>query len=146
MMSVILNITTTDQAGDNKDIEVEQPGVGGVKGTKETFHSDGAWHEHEDHIFGEVKGKTTWVNVSELKDVDGDEAYLQEGWLPETANGKAIYSLVESKRNGWVARQIWGFKEVNGARMYARNVVVTKGSEKKRAHLYYDYKGDAQKA
>jgi len=127
-------------------IDIEQPGAAGIKGTTELRQLDGTWNEHEDHVFGAVKGTTNWTKVADLKDGDADEAFLKKGWSEETTNDEdgAIDSYVESIKNGWTARQIWGFEEVevHGAkqRMYVRHVCVKKKDQTIHARLVYDFK------
>lgn len=117
-------------------IDIEQTATGGIKGTAEKRHLDYKEGEHDDHIFGKVKGKSRFIKISEVED-----AFLKSNWLPETENGEAIESNVTSVNNGWEAKQVWGFQDKDGKRMYARNVVVTKGKERREARLYYDYQG-----
>ena len=117
-------------------IDIEQTATGGVKGTTELRHLDYKEGEHDDHVFGKVRGKSRFVKISDL-----DDDFLRSNWLPETQNGDAIESNVTSVNNGWEAKQIWGFQEKDGKRYYARNVVVTKGKDRKQARLFYDFQG-----
>ena len=68
MMTVTLVIhQTTDSKSDNKghydatEIVIKQPGAAGFPGTEERreIGADNArvWRDHEDHVFGSVKGK-----------------------------------------------------------------------------------------
>jgi hypothetical protein len=147
----MMNVTlVTKQYKDDEGvvhIDIVQPGAAGIKGTSEARQIDGTWREHEDHIFGAVKGTTKWINVSsDLKDDDKDEAYLKKGWSQETVDDQAVDSYVESINNGWTARQIWGFEdvEVDGAkqRKYVRHVVVKKKDKTIHARLVYDFKSE----
>ena len=141
LMAVTLIIK---QYTDNKgliNIDIEQPGAAGIKGTTELRTINGEWREHEDHIFGAVRGKNKWTKISDYKDDDEDDKYLKSGWDKGTQGGDLIEGIVESLKNGWTARQVWGFQEVNGVRKYARNIVVEKGDQKRIVTLFYDYKG-----
>jgi len=144
MMTVALVIKEYKDDDGVTHIDIEQPGAAGIKGTTELRQLDGSWREHEDHIFGAVKGTTKWIKISDLKDDDADEAYLKKGWSAETEGDEAIDSYVESIKNGWTARQIWGFEEIEvegkKERRYVRHVVVKKGSDTIRARLIYDYR------
>lgn len=117
-------------------IDIDQTATGGIKGTTELRQLDNQEVEHDDHIFGKVKGRSRWVKVAEVED-----PRLKKGWLPETLEDETVESNVTSVGNGWVAKQVWGFQEKNGKRHYARNVVVTKGKDRKEATLFYDYVG-----
>ncbi|KAF2436499.1 hypothetical protein EJ08DRAFT_602467, partial [Tothia fuscella] len=130
MMTVTL---VTKQYKDDEGvvhIDIEQPGAAGIKGTTELRQLDGTWREHEDHVFGAVKGHTKWIKIADLKDNDADEAYLKKGWAQETLDDEAIDAYVESVGNGWTARQIWGFEDVDVGgkkeRRFVRHVVVKK--------------------
>jgi hypothetical protein len=138
-MTVQLNIKSYQDSDGNWHIDIEQPGAAGIKGTTEQRTIDGQKADHEDHIFGHVVGASYWIKASSLKDSNEDEAFLKEGWLDD----EVIDNLVESPRNGWVARLVWGFQkvDVNGVeqRMFVRRVVVKKKDKVVRAKLVYDY-------
>lgn len=136
--TITLHIKEYDNNGVT-NIDIEQTATGGVKGTTEKRHLDNEAGEHEDHVFGKVRGRSRWLKLSEV-----DDKHLASNWLPENNEGDVIESNVESVNNGWTAKQIWGFQEIDGARRYARNVVVTKGPERKEARLYYDYVGPSK--
>ncbi|KAI9723172.1 MAG: hypothetical protein M1828_004275 [Chrysothrix sp. TS-e1954] len=115
-------------------IDIDQTATGGVKGTSEKRVLNNTEREHNDHVFGKVKGSTKWMKLSDVED-----PFLKSKWLPETEKDDVIENTVTSMDSGWVASQVWAFQEVNGMRMYARNVVVTKGKDRKEARLVYDY-------
>jgi hypothetical protein len=125
-------------------IDIEQPGAAGIKGTTELRQLDDSWQEHEDHVFGAVKGRSKWIKISDLKDDDADQAYLKKGWSQETIDDEAVDSYVESIKNGWTAHQVWGFEDVevdgNKQRMYVRHVVVKKADKTIHARLIYEFK------
>lgn len=131
MMTIGLNIKEYKEDGVTH-IDVEQPGAAGIKGTTELRTLDGSKRDHEDHIFGHVVGTTKWIKLDGLNDADADEAFLKKDWDTETAAGDLVDSFVENSKNGWTARQIWGFQtvQVEGQpqRRYVRNVVVKKVS------------------
>ncbi|KAF1812401.1 hypothetical protein P152DRAFT_436660 [Eremomyces bilateralis CBS 781.70] len=124
-------------------IDIEQIASGGIKGTTELRTLNGEWHDHKDHIFGFVKGTSTWVQLSELDDNDEDEAFLKDGWDKGTQEIGLVKNHVESQGNGWVGRQTWGFADIDIdgkiERRHTRRVVVTKGSEAKRIRMVYDF-------
>jgi len=138
-MTVTLNIKQYVDDDGVIHIDIEQPGAAGIKGTVEKRILNGEWNEQENPVFGTVKGRTKWTTLSALSDSDEDDKFLKSKWDQQTQEGDVIESYAESLNNGWVARQVWGFQEVNGARKYTRNVVVKKGSETKRVTLHYDY-------
>jgi len=50
----------TDEDGTER-IAIVQPGAAGIKGTEEKRHipvgDEKEWNDHEDHVFGHVKGR-----------------------------------------------------------------------------------------
>ena len=114
-------------------IDIEQTAAG-LSSTHERRCIDGEWRDHQDWLFGEVKGRTWWTGVDGI-----DDEFLRQGW--EADAGELLVSHVESKGNGWTARQVWGFQVIDGVRRYARNVVVTKGSERAAIRLVYNWVG-----
>jgi len=145
LMTVTLVVKQYVDEDGVEHIDITQPGAAGIEGTKELRHLNGEWRDHEDHIFGLVKGTTKWIKISDLKDDDADEKFLKQNWLPETLDGEAVDSYVESV-NGWTARQVWGFGEVDGLRRYVRRVVVKKGGKTQQQVLVYDFKEPAPEA
>lgn len=114
-------------------VDIQQTATGGVKGTAENRTLDDTFREHSDWLFGSVKGRTGWVaSKAEIAD-----EFLQKGW--EASQAEFVVGYVESLDNGWTARQVWGFQEVNGERRHARNIVVAKGSERVEMRLVYDF-------
>lgn len=81
-------------------IDIDQTGPAGIKGTTELRQLDWIEREHEDHIFGKVRGKNRWVRPEEIED-----AFLKQGWLEETKR-EALHNHVESVGNGWVVDQV----------------------------------------
>ncbi|KAG4422686.1 hypothetical protein IFR04_004164 [Cadophora malorum] len=123
-------------------IDIEQTATGGVKGTTELRALNWVEHTHNDHVFGNVKGKARWSSFQEI-----DDDFLKEGWLEgeEEVAGpdgeKHVESLAVNEEKGWTARQIWGFAIVDGKRYYTRRVVVSKGSEVLKVRLVYNWQG-----
>ncbi|KAK2600233.1 hypothetical protein QQS21_005029 [Conoideocrella luteorostrata] len=113
-------------------VDIDQS-ASGLTSTQENRCLDNTWREHSDWLFGNVKGRTTWVSLDEVEDT-----YLKTGWETE-GDGKFILSHVESQDSGWTATQLWGFQQVNGERRYCRNIVVAKGDERAEFRLVYKY-------
>jgi hypothetical protein len=119
-------------------IDIVQTTTGGFQGTTENRCIDGLWREHEDWLFGQVKGQSTWVKAEEITD-----PYLAKNWEESDAeksgpNGEThIRSYVERIDGSWTAEQIWGFQMINGGRMYARNIVVKSNDERVDMRLVY---------
>jgi hypothetical protein len=128
----------TDEAG-VVHIDIEQTTTGGLKGTTELRTLDWEEREHEDHIFGKVKGQTRWIATDAI-----ETPFLKEGWLEgeEEKGGPAGETHIESyvvADAGWTATQIWGFAEIDGERRYTRRVSVKKGDQEIQVRLVYEY-------
>jgi hypothetical protein len=139
LATVYLNIKQyTDEAG-VVHIDIEQTTTGGLQGTTELRTLDWVSHEHEDHIFGKLSGKTRFIAADAIED-----AFLKEGWLEgdEEKGGPAGETHIESAvvaDAGWSASMIWGFADIDGERRYVRRVVVKKGSQELKARLVYEH-------
>lgn len=131
----------TDDAG-NTHVDIDQTATGGIKGTTELRELNWEFREHEDHLFGKLKGKSRWCGL----DVANDD-FLKEGWLEgdEEKGGPAgelhIESYVENEEKGWTGEQIWGFATVDGKRYYTRRVIVAKGDTVMKVRLVYNWQG-----
>ncbi|OAA64976.1 hypothetical protein ISF_04386 [Cordyceps fumosorosea ARSEF 2679] len=101
--------------------------------TEERRCLDNTFRQHSDWLFGNVRGRSTWVGVEDIED-----EYLKRGWLVEGEKA-LILSHAESEDYGWVADQIWGFQEVDGQRRHCRNIVVAKDAERAEFRFVYDY-------
>ncbi|KAF2754319.1 hypothetical protein EJ05DRAFT_155973 [Pseudovirgaria hyperparasitica] len=147
---------TKDSATGADHIDIVQKLTGGFEGTREQRIVDGTVRTHEDHVFGKVHGKSTWVARladvgSERRDAsylsDEDRAFLVEGWGAEMEGSERVFLGYVEAESGWVAWSVWGFKEVEiegvSERRWARHHVVVKPAtgESKRARMYYDYLG-----
>ncbi|CZR61253.1 uncharacterized protein PAC_11149 [Phialocephala subalpina] len=122
-------------------IDIEQTATGGIKGTTELRILDWEKREHEDHVFGKLKGRSRWIDLSGVED-----SFLKDGWLEDNessgpAGEKHIESWVENSEKGWTADQIWGFAIIDGKRYYVRRVVVKKGDTVLKARLVYNWQG-----
>ncbi|SPN96699.1 uncharacterized protein DNG_00219 [Cephalotrichum gorgonifer] len=121
-------------------VDIEQI-ASGLTSTHEARCLDSVFRDHEDRIFGKVKGQSSFVSLDEI-----DDEFLRTGWLEGEAERTApggkdhLLSHVESV-NGWTATQIWGFMEIEGERRYARNIVIKKGDKRVNMRLVYDYEG-----
>lgn len=121
-------------------IDIEQTATGGLKGTTELRVLDWSLREHDDQIFGKLKGQTRWSTFQDIT-----ENFLKEGWLDgdEEKAGpegeKHVESSVVNEEKGWKAQQIWGFAIVDGQRYHVRRVVVTKGKEALMVRLVYNF-------
>lgn len=124
-------------------IDVEQTATGGIKGTAEHRTLDWQYREHSDHVFGDLKGRSRF---SDLSAPDITEDFLKEDWLQgeeEKAgpNGEInFYNDVVAQR-GWTGSQVWGFAIIDGKRYYTRRIVIKKGNEVKKIRMVYDWLG-----
>jgi hypothetical protein len=124
--------------GPPTNITIAQTITGGMEGTTEERTLDWTERGHEDHIFGNVRGKSRWIELGDVKD-----EFLKEGWLDESQDGRGglgwIESYTKNEERGWDAQQVWGFAVVDGKRFYTRRVIAIKGEEKIMIRLVYDF-------
>jgi len=143
--TVTLHVTQTTDPSGLTHITIANTATGGIKGTTEERQLDWTFREHDDHMFGSLRGRSRWLTPSTGREENLDP-YLFEGW---EENGEEagpggetkIESLSESNGKGWVADQIWGFAVVDGKRYHVRRVVVSKGGEVIRVRFVYDWQG-----
>ncbi|RPB14324.1 hypothetical protein P167DRAFT_534164 [Morchella conica CCBAS932] len=121
-------------------IDIVQTLTGGIQGTTELRTLDWTEREHEDHIFGKLRGKSRRVKPSGL-----DDDFLKKNFLPEVETDCAVESYVVNDANKWTAQQIWGFETINDIRYYVRHLKFTKNDTDKVLYkrLVYDW-ADAQ--
>jgi len=123
-------------------IDIDQTATGGIKGTFEKRTLDWEIRAHTDHIFGDLKGRSRYLNLDAVED-----PFLKDGWLEGDEekggpNGEVhIESWVENEERGWTADQIWGFAIIDGQRYYTRRVTVKKGDEVQNVRLVYNWQG-----
>ena len=153
----------TDESG-NTHIDIDTKLTGGISGTTELRTLNWQAMPHQDHIFGPLKAKSHFTTIADLKKkssegktagtgdvveasdvIDAEDIlFLCEGWEKAIMEGaEVVETFSESETNGWTARQIWGFEDVqvgeNVERRYTRHVVIRKGSGVKRLRLVYDW-------
>ncbi|EHK98577.1 hypothetical protein M7I_5602 [Glarea lozoyensis 74030] len=121
--------------GNFTHVDIDQTATGGIKGTTENRTLDWEFRETQDHIFGNLKGRSRWLTLDLV-----DDDFLKEEWLEgdeEKAGPEGqthIQSWVDNQEKGWTAEQIWGFAVVDGKRYYTRRITVKKGSEVRKRH------------
>lgn len=69
-----------------------------------------------------------------------EDDYLKQGWVLDTPESEVVENYVESLKDTWTARQVWGFAEVNGKRCHVRRILAKKGTEEHRIRMVYDWK------
>jgi len=117
-------------------IDIDQTATGGIKGTTELRVLDWSFREHNDHIFGDLNGRSRWIK---LDNPEIPDPFLLEDWLD--AEGEFVESYVDNENAGWTGEQIWGFATVNGERYHVRRVIVKKGDTALKVRLVYDWQG-----
>lgn len=134
-------ITQYKDASGTEHLDCDQVLSVGLKATTEARALDWQLRPHSDAIFGEVEGRSRYVDPRKLEPGLGAERteFLAAGW----EGAEQVQSWVRNESSGWTAIQIWGFRLVDGQRRYCRKVCVTRsGSEEKRqALLVYDWVG-----
>lgn len=126
----------TDSEGQNH-LDQEQLSTGGIKNFEDRI-MDWETTDKENWIWGKVKGRSRYVKLSEVED-----EYLKEGW-EDGPEGEVVEGFVENTKDGWDARQIWGFAIVEGERKHVRRILARRpGWKEERIRMVYDWKGPA---
>jgi hypothetical protein len=103
--SLTLYIKHYKDAKDVEHIDIDQFLTGGIPGTREERVLDWQPRDHNDHIFGDVIGKSRRIQIDDVDDV-----FLKDGWTEDTKRDAAIESYVisDTAKSGkqWVARQV----------------------------------------
>jgi len=135
--TVTLHVKEYVTEGGVTHIDINQTATGGIKGTTELRTLDWTEREHDDSMFGHIKGRSRWADLEVV-----DDPFLKEGWESENVgpNGEGwIHSVALNEKAGWEAVQIWGFAIIEGKRYHTRRIVVTKGEESRSVRLIYDF-------
>lgn len=130
----------TDEQGKDH-LDIEQVLTGGITSTPEPRILDWELRPHTDSTFGELVGRSRYVDSKNLEEGYGKEdvEFLSSGWDAEPQ----FQSWVENEKNAWTANQVWGFQTIDGERRYVRKVAARKKGEVRTAVLVYDYMGPA---
>lgn len=123
-----------DEEG-HKHLDQEQLSTGGIRNLEERL-MDWVYTEKWNWIWGQVNGKSRYTTLDQIED-----EYLRDGWSQDTEEKGIVEGYVESVSDNWVARQIWGFAEVDGQRRHVRKILAQKpGWEDLRIRMVYDWK------
>lgn len=144
MATITLHVKQYTSDDGNTHIDIDQTATGGIKGTTELRELNWTFRDHEDHLFGNLKGRSRWIT---LDNPEIPDSFLKEGWLEEDAenggpNGERhVESYVINDEKGWDGEQIWGFSIVDGKRYYTRRVIIKKGDTALKVRLVYNWQG-----
>ena len=108
------------------EIHIEQTAIAAsIPGTTEKYILDHKWRENKDPFFGQIKGRSRWIDRSEVTEVG------LKGGLDKFDDGDLIEATGGDVDGNWRATHVWGFLEVQGERKHVRKVVVKgkKGEE-----------------
>lgn len=110
----------------------------GISGTSEDYKLDYEWRTSHDPFFGEIQGRSRWIDQAEAME-NGAEGE----WLAGDSDGKLIQAVGKKPDDAWVATHLWGFENVDGARRHTRRVeVVGKDGEQVKVRMVYDFVGE----
>jgi hypothetical protein len=117
------------------EIHIEQTATAAsIPGTTEQYILDHQWRENKDPFFGQIRGRSRWIDRSE---VTGDG--LNDG-LDKLDEGELIEATGGAVDGSWSATHIWGFSEMEGKRKHVRKVVVkAKNGKEVRVMMVYDW-------
>lgn len=93
--------TTHTEANGSTVITIQNVANGGIKGTTEVRHLDWQPTEHQDYIWGHVRGSCGYKLMQDVAD-----ARLQVGWLDETRLGECIQNDVMAVDESWQSSMV----------------------------------------
>lgn len=124
----------------------------GLSSQQENRTLDWSYRDHQDRIFGSVKGKSRIFRSSEYQmenpGGEDDATFLRGEKLKDGSPSKFLddehvqsWAANQDKGYGWTAEQVWGFEEIDGKRYHTRRVVARNGDKVEHLRLVYDYTG-----
>ena len=120
------------------ELKMEQTATSlAIPGTTENYILDWEWRDDHDAFFGDIQGRSRWINQSEAWDngAEGD-------WPKDDSDGKLIQATGKKPDEAWTATHFWGFEEVGGKRRHTRRVkVVDKNGKELKVRMVYDFDG-----
>lgn len=135
-VDVTLKQYTTDDGLEHLD--QEQLSTGGIRNFEDRLMD---WEATEKYnwIWGQVNGRSRYTKLDQIED-----DYLRDGWSKDTIDGEIVEGYVESVTDTWIARQVWGFAEIDGQRRHVRKILAQKpGWEDLRIRMVYDWRCEA---
>jgi hypothetical protein len=126
----------------------------GITSQQENRTLDWTARDHQDRVFGAIKGWSRMVKLSDYQmESPGDQndvSFLRAEKLKDGSPSKFLEDDSEHVQSwvrnmdagyGWTAEQVWGFEEISGKRYHTRRVVVRKDDKVEHLRLVYDYTG-----
>lgn len=133
------SVTLTISQPSDKEYTVKQTATAAaIPGTTEQYILDNEWRTNKDPFFGEVKGRSRWINLDEANAIEGIEAEFED-----SDNGKLILAEGGHVNGSWEALRVWHFESLDGARRWIQGVKVwNKDGEEVKGKMVYDFLGD----
>ena len=144
-VSITLSISQYDDADKVHHIDIGQSATGaGIAGNTERWIFNERSNDTDDPFFGMLKTEAKWVKKRDVEDL-----YLKHGW--EGDDDLVFAASRQAKEGGWIARQVWGFQNIDGDRYWCRKIVVTGGGQgeggsvegKEEVRMVYDWQGES---
>lgn len=108
-----------------------------IPGTTEQYNLDYQWRDNHDAFFGDVRGRSKWIEAAEAKKEFPD---LVGDWDAEGDGGKLILAEGGKPDETWTAARVWGIETIDGERRFVQRVKIwnKKGDEVK-VKMVYDF-------
>lgn len=126
---------------DAQHIEAAQSVTAGkLPGTTEQYVLDWEWRSNEDPLFGQVQGRSRWLDASEATNLDVGEG----AWIEGDSEGRLIYAEGKAENGKWEAKHLWGFEVVENERKHTRRAWVKNDQgQELRVKMVYDFEGES---
>lgn len=100
----------------------------------EQYSLDNEWRKNHDDFFGEVNGRSRWIDTDEAEEMEGAQGVLEEG------DCRVILTEGVKPDGTWSAMRIWGFEGAGEERRYTLRVKDwNKDGEEDRVKMVYDF-------
>ena len=125
---------TISQPNDNEYNVKQTATAAAIPGTTEQYILDNQWRTNHDPFFGDVKGRSRWINLDKAKSLAG-----VEGQWEDSDDGRLILAEGGKEDGQWEAFRIWGFEEIEGERRWVQSVKVwNKEGKELNGKMVYD--------
>jgi len=140
LITVYEHITHSQNENKVDEMIIDQQITGGFQGGREHIVVDGSERIINHQIFGDIKERAVWSDLSEV-----DDEWLKEGWSnsPTTTSDSSrmphLKVSVTNETLGWVLVVVWGFIIAGGQRHHCRRLICRKGDEVEKVRSVYGW-------
>ncbi|KAF2268647.1 hypothetical protein CC78DRAFT_454848 [Lojkania enalia] len=138
IITVTERITHTKDDKDTHKIVIEKRMTGGFKAEDEVLVTDGSIQSLSHSVFGNVKVRSEWSDLSEV-----DDKWLKEDWNHGSGENDGVNDAqhikvsVSNDQLGWDLTVVWGFVLIDGKYYHSRRMLCRKGDQVAKAQIIF---------